>query len=267
MDPNVFPNSLEYWGPTGMVFFRNVQVRWMPLRADNLNVTLALERPGASADGGVLADRIELANLTGRTPLPDFTGQVTVGRAWGYVRAAGALRRMNWDDTLDDAFDLSGDATGWGLNLSSNLNFREKKDVVRLQYVFGAGIQNYMNDSPVDVGLIFQPGNALTPISGEALGIIGVVAFLDHSWSSRWSSSVGYSMQEIDNSEGQAPNAFKRGDYALGNLLFTPVPNVMMGGELQWGRRENFSDGFESEAYKVQFSFKYNFSAKFGGRP
>ena len=44
------------------------------------------------------------------------------------MRAAGALRRMDWDDTLEDQFDLSGDATGWGLNLSSNLNFREKKD-------------------------------------------------------------------------------------------------------------------------------------------
>ena len=31
MDPDVFPNSLEYWGPTGMVFFRNVQVRWIPI--------------------------------------------------------------------------------------------------------------------------------------------------------------------------------------------------------------------------------------------
>ena len=32
MDPDVFPNSIEYWGPTGMVFFRNVQVRWMPIQ-------------------------------------------------------------------------------------------------------------------------------------------------------------------------------------------------------------------------------------------
>src|SRR5262245_59032593 len=24
MDPDVFPNSIEYWGPNGMVFFRNV---------------------------------------------------------------------------------------------------------------------------------------------------------------------------------------------------------------------------------------------------
>ena len=31
MDPDVFPNSIEYWGPNGMVFFRNVQARWMPL--------------------------------------------------------------------------------------------------------------------------------------------------------------------------------------------------------------------------------------------
>jgi hypothetical protein len=34
MDIDVFPNSLAYWGPTGMVFFRNVQVRWMPIQGD-----------------------------------------------------------------------------------------------------------------------------------------------------------------------------------------------------------------------------------------
>jgi hypothetical protein len=51
MDPDVFPNSLEYWGPTGMVFFRNVQLRWMPIKGDT-SLTLALARPGASADQG-----------------------------------------------------------------------------------------------------------------------------------------------------------------------------------------------------------------------
>ena len=39
----------------------------------------------------------------------------------------------------------------------------------------------------------------------------------------------------------------------------------MVGGEFQWGRRENFSDGFKYDGYKVQFSFKYNFSYKLGG--
>ena len=72
MDPDVFPNSVEYWGPAGMAFFRNVQVRWMPIKGEK-NLTLALERPGASGDAGVLADRIELQNIKGRTPLPDFS--------------------------------------------------------------------------------------------------------------------------------------------------------------------------------------------------
>ena len=54
-------------------------------------------------------------------------------------------------------------------------------------------------------------------------------------------------MQDNDNREGSNPDAFRRGHYAVGNLLFTPVPNVMAGGELQWGRRENFLDGFTSD--------------------
>ena len=93
MDIDVFPNSLEYWGPTGMVFFRNVQVRWMPIKGDTSLVTLALERPGASGDQGVYADRIELQNVTAGFPLPDLSGHLPADRrSWGYVQVAGMLR-------------------------------------------------------------------------------------------------------------------------------------------------------------------------------
>ena len=263
MDPDVFPNSLEYWGPTGMVFFRNVQVRWMPLKGDS-NLTLALERPGASGDAGILADRIEIQNIKGRTPAPDFTGAYAYGKKWGYVRVAGAVRKINWDDMLADKYELSGGTTGWGLNFSSNLK-PSANDVIRLQLVYGKGIENYMNDAPVDIGIVANPGNAKTPILGKPIPILGTVIFLDHTWNDKWSTTVGYSQTDIDNTEGQAPNAYKQGQYALFNLLYTPVPNVMMGGEFQWGRRTNFSDGFHSDGVKVQFSFKYNFSHKIGG--
>jgi hypothetical protein len=264
MDIDVFPNSLEYWGPTGMVFFRNVQVRWMPIQGDT-RLTIALERPGASGDQGVYSDRVELQNIRGRFPLPDFSGEYRHAMPWGYVEIAGMLRLIKWDDVLDDQFDLSGDATGWGINLSSNLK-AGPNDTVRLQFVFGEGIQNYMNDSPVDIGIVNNPGNAAAPIRGVALPIVGIVAFLDHTWNKTMTSAIGYSMQDIDNSEAQAPDAFNAGHYVLGNLLYSPVPNVMVGGEIQWGRRENFSDGFHSDGFKVQFSFKYNFSYKLGGQ-
>jgi hypothetical protein len=263
MDIDVFPNSLEYWGPTGMVFFRNVQVRWMPIRGET-RLTLAIERPGASGDQGLYADRIELADIKGRFPLPDVSGEYRMGGDWGYVELAGILRYIKWDDFVDDEYDLSGDATGWGINLSSNLKAGQSS-TIRLQLMYGEGVENYMNDAPVDIGIENNFGDPRRPILGKPLPILGVVAFLDHNWNERWSSAIGYSLTDIDNTNGQAPDAYRRGHYALGNVLFTPVPNMMVGGELQWGRRENFSDGFTSDGLKLQVSFKYNFSHRFGG--
>ena len=259
MDIDVFPNSLEYWGPNGMVFFRNVQFRWMPLKGRN-SVTLALERPGASADQGQFADRIELQNIRPKFDLPDFSGNVRFTRDWGYFQAAGMIRRIKWVDTLDDNFDLGGTEVGAGINLTSNLKFTEN-DTGRFAFVFGQGIQNYMNDAPVDIGIELTPGgDPRRPIKGVALPMYSMVAFLDHNWNKRFSTAVGYSMLSIDNSTGQTADAYHRGHYALGNLLFYPAENVMMGGEFQWGRRENFLDGFHSDDFRIQFSFRYNFS-------
>jgi hypothetical protein len=262
MDPDVFPNSLEYWGPTGMVFFRNVQARWMPLRGTH-DVILAIERPGASGDGGIYSDRVEVQNIQPRFPIPDLSWAYKYNQDWGYLRAAGMLRLIKWDDLLEDEFELGGDAIGWGINLSSNLKWG--KDTVRLQFAFGEGIQNYMNDSPVDIGIVSNLDNPITPILGEPLPIVAVVAFLDHTWTDRYSTTVGYSFQDIENSNAQAPDAFRRAHYFLANFLHYPAPNVMVGGELQWGRRENFSDGFTSDGVRLQFSFRYNFSWKLGG--
>ena len=76
-------------------------------------------------------------------------------------------------------------------------------------------------------------------------------------------SAMGFSMVNIENSNGQSANAFRRGYYSAANLMYYPVDNVMIGGELQYGRRMNFADGFASEDFRIQFAFKYNFSRVF----
>ena len=263
MDGDIFPNTIEYWGPNGMVLFRNVQFRWMPLKGRNA-VTIAVERPGASADQGRFADRIELQNVRPHFNLPDLTANVRWTRDWGHFQVAGLLKRMAWIDTLDDQFDLGGSAVGAGLNLTSVLKFGEH-DTGKFGLVFGQGVQNYMNDADVDVGIEtnLAEGNPRRPIVGKALPMWSFLAYLDHYWNKRWSSSFGYSMMNVDNSDGQAPDAYHRGHYASGNLLFYPWENVLMGGEVIWGRRENFLDGFKSDDVRIHFSFKYNFSKLF----
>jgi hypothetical protein len=263
MDPDVFPNSIEYWGPNGMVFFRNVQVRWMPMQGDN-ELVFALERPGASADQGQFADRIELQNIRGHFPAPDFSTHFKKSGEWGHVQLAAILRYIAWTDTLQDEFDLSGNKLGWGLNLSTNVKLT-RTGTLRASVAYGEGIENYMNDAPVDIGIQLNPGNPARPLAGVALPVFGLVAFYDFNWSEHFSTALGYSRLDIDNSDGQEPAAFKSGQYALVNLLYYPVKNVMAGLEFQWGRRENFSDGFAVDDYRIQFSSRFNFNFGLGG--
>ena len=140
-------------------------------------------------------------------------------------------------------------------------------------FVFGEGIQNYMNDGSVDLGAL-EPGN---PDIAEELPIVGIVAFYDRTWNQHYTSTFGYSMVDIDNSAGQNAAAFRKGQYALANLLYHPVKNVMWGAELQWGKRENKGDGLtaivdgaprlieSSDDVRLQLSFKYNFGTRVGG--
>jgi len=262
MDIGVFPNTLEYWGPNGMVFFRNVQVRWMPVRSKKGSITIALERPGASGDQGIYADRIELAGIRPRFNFPDLSGNARIVRDWGYVQMAGIVRKIGWIDTSNNPVNLGDSVVGWGVNLTSNLNL-SKKNVAKLAFVYGEGIENYMNDAPVDVGIKNNPPNSSVPIKGVALPVLGVVSFLDHTWSESFTSSVGYSMVDIQNSNAQNPSDYHQGHYAVANLLYHPIPKVTIGGEFQWGRRLNFSDGFNTNDYRMQFSFKYDWDKNF----
>jgi hypothetical protein len=262
MDIDVFPNTVEYWGPNGMVFFRNVQLRWMPVRSKRGSVTIALERPGASGDQGVYADRIELANIHPRFNFPDLSGNARIVRDWGYVQMAGIVRKIGWVDTSGNPINLGGSVVGWGLNLTSNLNL-SKKNVAKLAFAYGAGIENYMNDAPVDVGIENNPPGSRLPVKGVALPVLGLVSFLDHTWNEHFTSSFGYSMLNIENSSAQLPSDFHQGHYAVGNLLYHPIPRVTMGGEFQFGRRVNFSDGFNANDYRMQFSFKFDWDKMF----
>ena len=263
MDIDVFPNSIEYWGPNGMVFFRNVQARWTPWSEGDSRFAISLERPGASGDGGRFADRVELEGVEGDFELPDLAAHYRIADDWGHVQVAGILRDIKWNDLNDDEFDLSGDDLGWGINVSGN--YKIGPHVLRGSIVYGEGIQNYMNDANVDIGIVENFNDPVRPIYGEAIPLLGIVAFLDLNWSERWTSTIGYSMQDNDLPDGQSPSSFEKGQYALANILWHPIPNMFMGPEIQWAKRDNFSDGYSSDDLRIQFSAKYNFSQSFGG--
>jgi len=260
-DFDVFPAIVEYWGPSGLSLCKSVILSYVPISGPN-KFSIALERPGATADQGIYRDRIELADVAPKFSLPDLSAEFRMSREWGYVELAGIVRRIKWEDQGTDAYDLSGEAIGWGFNLSSNLRIG-KKDVFKGLLITGQAIQNLMNDAPTDIGIKNNYSDTLSPVKGVPLPVISFAAYLDHRWNESFSSAVGYSAIFTGNTDGQAPDAFRNGHYASINLLYYPLENLMAGLELQWIRRTNWNDGWSASATKIQFSFRYNFSLSF----
>jgi hypothetical protein len=257
MDIDTFPNTIEYWGPPGMAFVRNPQFRYT-YKTGKHEFAVAVEKPSDDIDPGQIReiDPNLGANLRGDESLPDLTAHYRYDDSWGHVQLAGLLRRVGYETVGTRDNTPKGHKTGWGVNFSSNIKTWEK-DVLHLSVVRGEGIATYMNDGGTD----FAPKGAVGfPRGGGAVPLLGLMFYYDHYWNDEWSSSLGWSETKVYNTSLQAGDAFKVGQYASVNLLYSPDKRLLMGAELLWGQREDKSGSIGNDL-RLQISFKYAFSS------
>ena len=249
MDDDFWPTVIDYWGPAGMVFYRNVQIRYTPLTGEH-SFAVALERPATDLDptGGPGA-------IAPRSLLPDLTAQYRLAQGWGYLQLSGILRWVGYD-TPGAAVQTKGDAIGWGLHASSQVKLVPDKLKLLLAVAGGTGFSYYMNDATPDLAF----GGTLASPKAEAVPLLGITAYLDITWSKLLCSSIGYSTMMMFNTSLQGPDAFKTGQYASVNLLVTPFRNFMAGPEFLWGHRtdKGGATGFDT---RLQISVKYSFTS------
>nr|WP_315157780.1 DcaP family trimeric outer membrane transporter [uncultured Flavobacterium sp.] len=277
-DMEVYPNLIDFMGPNGAVFTRTIQIRYTPISTKTQTLAIALEQPGATGDKGQYGEGFVYASVledvSFRFAVPDLSAEYRYTGPWGYLELAGIVRSIRWEDNNTDAYDISGSTTGWGLSLSTKLQII-KNVIFRGAFTTGAGIQNYMNDADADVGTKRQYANALTPITGEAIPLIALASYFDINWNSKLTSAVGYSIMDNKTTDAQLSTAYKTGQYASVNLLYSPVDNLLLGPEFQWGKRKNndfagdpvfnlpAAKGNTGEDFKIQFSVKYSFKNTF----
>lgn len=269
MDGDTFPNTIDYWGPNGMVFIRNAQIR-LTHKAGPTTLAVAIEKPNSDIDPGnirVVAPELG-GNIQPSEDLPDLTAQARYDGGWGHVQLAGVVRSVGYDTIGTVNNEPKNSKTGWGVNASGSFK-TWNRDRLHLSAVYGEGIASYMNDGGTDLGPEVTPGVSppivgappVGNLRGDVLPLLGLVAYYDHYWNDEFSSSIGWSMVEVENTSFQAPDAFKKAQYASANLLWTPDPRILMGAELLWGNREDFN-GATGEDTRVQVSVKYSFSSK-----
>jgi DcaP outer membrane protein len=269
MDIDIFPNTIDYWGPTGMVFYRNQQARYsFPMGEDEFSISI--EDPGTALTVGRFrdSDSCDFPNpppecesvdstagdlLQSYNDLPDFSVRYRNNGDFGHYQVAGMLRKLGYE-RLDTG--QKDDELGWGINTSAGIN-TWGRDLLKLQVVYGEGIGNYMNDGGIDIA---PDSEDINTAGAEAVELLGVSAYYDHYWSDKWSTSFGWSMTDLDTTAGQHDTEFAKGQIAQINLLHYPADNVLLGTEFNWGEREDVN-GNTGTDYRIQFSLKVNFDS------
>ena len=157
MDADSFPNTIDYWGPPGMVYLRTPQIRYT-YKSGKHEFIAAIEKPSNDVDPGNIrvVDEALGSSIQGDEKLPDLTGRYRYEGDWGHVQLGGILRQVGFDTagTPDNA--PKGHQTGWGVNLSANFKVL-KSDTIHLAGVYGEGIASYMNDGGTDLGPEVDP--------------------------------------------------------------------------------------------------------------
>lgn len=259
MDADLFPNVIDYWGPTGIVFVRNPQVRVTVVDRPDFKIAVAIEKPNTDVDVGDIReiDPALGANIQSRTPLPDFTAQARYAADWGHVQLSTLLTKLAYETRNTPDNRPRDSKLGWGVNLGVSFDVAQFT-TMRAGIVYGHGIASYMNDGGTDLApkiIAAAPG-----LEAKAVPLLGISAYVDHRWSKTFTSALGYSLTRVDNTSFQSASAYHEGQYASGNLLWQPVSQILVGSELLYGKRTD-KDGRTGDDLRVQITFKGSFSS------
>ncbi len=246
MDPDAFPDTLDFEGPNSEVSIRNPQMRYTFRLGKKTTTSISIEKPSSDVSFSTPEFLAEP-----NSPSPDGTIQFRHEMEYGHVQFAALLRDIS--AFLPDG--RSGSVFGWGFNLAGLFKVFGK-DAFVYQGAYGNGISRYIQDTSglgIDAAVISVQDPRL-----EAVPIVGVYGGYQHFWAKKLRSSVVYGYVQSENTPAQTPSDFHRSEYSATNLIWSPIPQLSFGTEFLYGWRVN-KDLSTGNAPRIQISAKYSF--------
>ncbi len=237
-DVGALPDQLDFIGPSeGTVFVRQDLIRYQ--RGD---WEFAAENPETTITPFGGGPRI----VTDDGSIPDLVARYTRNLAGGYVKAAALVRRLDYD--IDGQSDTE---TAYGLSLSGKHQFG--RDDLRWMATFGSGTGRYLGVNTANDAVLDAAGNL------EAIDQFGGFVAFRHFWRPQWRSNFTLSYLSNDNDTGLTGTGVTKDVYSIhANLLYEPVPKLVIGGEIMYAERE-LESGLDGDLTRFLFSTKYGF--------
>jgi len=250
MDPDGFPDTLDFQGPNGMVNLRNPQLRYGVALSPKTTFYIAVEKPSSD----VLFQTSDFKSQP-NAPSPDGTIRLRQEFNRGHVQLSGLFRSVA-SFVVSGTQQKTDSVFGWGLNFSSGFKTVGKDNVV-FAVVGGHGVSRYIQDTSglgIDAEVTAPPNPHL-----RATPAVGVDAAYQHYWTKTLRSSAVFSYAAVQNTKVLPANPYNHSDYTAANLIWNPFSSSLhVGAEFLYGWQE-LQNGSKGNAPRIQFSAKYSF--------
>jgi hypothetical protein len=246
MDPDGFPDTLDFQGPNGMVSIRNPQLRYGFALSPSTTFYVSVEKPSSD-----ITFKTPQFSSQPNAPSPDGALRLRQEFQSGHIQISGIFRSIAAflpDGRTDSVF-------GWGFNLSGGVKVFGKDNLI-LAAASGHGISRYIQDTS-GLGIDAEPASFTNPHL-EATPAVGVEAAYQHYWTKSVRSSGIYSYAAVNNTDRAPGSTYNHATYTGGNLIWNPYGSLNIGAEFLYGWAMDQS-GEKANAPRVQFSAKYSF--------
>src|SRR5882762_7428854 len=246
MDPDAFPDTLDFQGPNGMVSVRNPQLRYGFALSPSTTFYVSVEKPSSD-----LAFKTPQFSSQPNAPSPDGAIRLRQEFERGHFQVAGLFRSIAAflpNGRTDSVF-------GWGLNAATSVKTFGKDNAI-FAVAAGHGISRYLQDTS-GLEIDAEPVSGVIPHL-QATPAVGVEAAYQHYWLKTLRSSGIYSYAAVNNTNLSAATTYNHGTYTGTNLIWNPYGSLNVGAEFLygWAMEQN---GLKANAPRIQFSAKYSF--------
>jgi hypothetical protein len=246
MDPDAWPDIIEFQGPTSGLLARPPQIRYSFPLGKGMSGAISVEQP--NSDISFFQNGVAVPI----TPAPDGALRFRYEGERGHIYVSTVLRelavRLPNGGHQESAF-------GWGLNLSSTWRV-VGRDTINYQVAYGNGIARYTGDAAF-LGLDAQPRSA-TDLTLKALPVFAPWVSYQHHWTRSVRSSATFGWLQVQSTVFTPGNTYHKSSYSSANIIWNPYGSLSFGTEFMYGWVQQ-KDGEHANAPRIQFSGRYTF--------
>jgi hypothetical protein len=248
MDPDAWPDIIEFQGPSSGLLSRPPQIRFSFPLGHSVSGAISIEQP--SSDISFSVNGSPAAPIT---PAPDGGLRLRYEGERGHFYLSSILRelavRLPNGGPQHSTF-------GWGFNLSSTWRVANR-DTINWQLAYGNGIARYTGDGAF-LGLDAQPRSA-TDLSLKALPVFAPWVSYQHHWTRSVRSSATFGWLQVPSTTFSPGTTYHKSSYSSANVIWNAYGSLSFGTEFMYGWVKQ-KDGATASTPRLQFSGRYTFA-------